>query len=240
MGNNAQDKTLIGVLGIVIAAAGGGATWLYKRFHYGDDGLNGFGRDRDGFDKDGFDKDGYDFDGLDSNKLDKLGFDKDGYDIDGYSRFQRDREGRDRDGYYQNGFNDSGLDRMGRKKDYYLSQVKMIDEYLEEAKNQMKSPGGKFEYALHQIRIGLEKATRCIAEHYRGTPYSSESDNLLHTIDACATVLSPELIDNLHGARKTCNPLQHEHDDITCEYKAVDFARHVLEDTSVVIRQFSA
>ena len=87
MGNNAQDKTLIGVVGIVIAAAGGGATWLYKRFHYGDDGLNGFGRDRDGFDKDGFDKDGYDFDGLDSNKLDKLGFDKDGYDIDGYSTF---------------------------------------------------------------------------------------------------------------------------------------------------------
>jgi len=80
------DRTMPELHGFAVAALAGEP-------HFGADGYDRYGYNRDGFARDGYDCEDYDFDGYHRN----------GYDCDGYAR-----DGYDRHGYNRKGFNRDG------------------------------------------------------------------------------------------------------------------------------------
>lgn len=197
------------LIGLAVAAAGAlaaGGTYVYNNLLYDKDGYNKHGFDKDGYDRDGYDKDGYDRKGFDKDGFDCEGYDHEGFDKSGFNRFGVDREGynrngfdsegydrsgKDRQGYYKSGYNSEGLDRGGKSFDYYNDELQKIEDILKKAHGQMKS--GEFGYALHDIRIGLEKGVKCIIIHWRGD--SDIKKNLMTTLPSARIIrYSPETL----------------------------------------------
>lgn len=242
------NKTLIG---LAVAALAAGGTYVYNNLLYNKDGYNkhgfdkdGYGRDgydKDGFDRKGFDRDGFDCEGYDHEGFDKSGFNRFGVDREGYNRngFDRDgydRSGKDRLGYYKSGYNSEGLDRGGKSFDYYNEEIQKIEDILKKAHGQMKN--GEFGYALHDIRIGLEKGVKCIITHWKGDSFIKEKlDDNITVCKSCA-LLPRDFIEELYDAKNHCNPLQHD-TDVQKDYGQVHFTYKVLEELSDKIKAFT-
>ena len=212
-----------------------------KKFHYDEDGFNAYGYNKEGYNREGFNKKGYDKDGYDQE-----GYNQDGYDRNGYNQKGYDQEGYDRNGYDQDGynvigydcngydcygydvygFNKRGIDREGYNKEFYCKAFEETNDLLKKAKEQMRKKN--FDYALHDIRVGMEKCIKCLIYHY-------DSDSIASTLDKNITycknndLLDSELIKKLYAAKNICNKLQHDTDE-TIEYNTVHFCYKVLED----------
>lgn len=235
-----STKAILTVVGGIASLLGIDA--LTKRI-YGKDGYNMRGYDRDGYDRNGFDADGYDRDGRDQNGFDSEGYDLEGFDRDGYDRQKYNRDGRncfgyDRDGYDSEGYDRSGYDHFGYNKEgidrgkhdpsYYAEQIEEMATNQIKAKSQMKD--GNFKYALLEIRQGLERGVRCIAEHKKGTAYSKLADN----IDLCA--FDCDFHDKLVGAKNHCNDMIHEDIDKTFDqvYFCLMMLKEVIEALQII------
>lgn len=209
---------------------------------YNEDGFNNRGFNREGYDRDGYDKDGYNSAGYDRNGRDKDGYDKEGYDVAGYDvagydRDGRDRRGYDRRGYDKEGYDEDGFNSQGYKsngldcsdygKEYYMQKIKEAKELLQSAAREMKR--GELPYALHDIRIGLEKCIKCIIEHRIGEEYCEGT--LHHNIEVCSEheLFSDAFIEKLMSAKNHCNDAQHD-SDIEKGYNQVYFSYKVLEE----------
>lgn len=261
-----KNLVWIGLSAIGTAIITMGGTHIYKNHFYHKDGFNGKGYDREGYDREGFDKDGYDRQGFDRNGFncdgfncdgfnadgvdrygfnhdgfDKEGFDKLGYNHEGYNRkgFNRngyDRLGRDKDGYYKNGFNDEGLDRGGRNASFYQDKTKEIEKRLDKAHIQMKS--NEYEYAAHEIRIGLEIGIMCVLLHCMGDSF--EGNNLDKQITMCKdrNLLPRELIEDIYQAKKHCNPLQH-YSNVEKDYGQMHFSYKILSELKYRVESYT-
>ena len=231
-------KALIGLAVAVAGALVAGGTYVYNNLLYDKDGYNKHGFDKDGYDRKGFDRDGFDCEGYDHEGFDKSGFNRFGVDREGYNRngFDRDgydRSGKDRQGYYKSGYNSEGLDRGGKSFDYYNEELQKIEDILKKAHGQMKN--GEFGYALHDIRIGLEKGVKCIITHWKGDSFIKEKlDDNITVCKSCA-LLPRDFIEELYDAKNHCNPLQHD-TDVQKDYGQVHFTYKVLEELSDKIK----
>ena len=241
-----KEVSGLGIIGAFLTAA-----FLYSKFHYDKDGYNHYGYDKDGYDRDGYDKsgfdrlgynkDGFNSDGFNQDGYDAEGYDKRGLDKDGYNRHGRnidgfDRQGKDREGYFSNGYDISGIDRGGHTSIYYGDKYREIQEYLSKAKAQMKRE--EFGYALHDIRIGLEKGVKSVIAHFKGDRYIK--DSLDDNITFCKNngLVDKEFAEELYGAKNHCNALQHD-SLVHKEYNQVHFAYKVLEHLNDIILTFS-
>lgn len=161
---------------------------------------------------------------------------------DVFNYVERDRDGFDRSGkdwlgYYRNGYNDEGIDRGGFDREYYLHKAETIQTLLDEAHRQMKQ--NEFEYALLNIRKGLERGIRCVITHWAGKIYNDD-DNLIELIFICSKrcLFEDDYIDQLHHARKHCNDALHD-TETEKEYRQVYFAYKVLEDLMLIVKNIS-
>ena len=247
--SNIIKRIIIAVLGGT--AIGIGVNEADKHFHYYADGYNRLGYDREGYDRDGYNSSGYDKEGFDRNGFDEFGYDRYGYnskgfDCRGYDKNGRDSKGYDRsgydvEGYTRKGFDKQGYDRNGFDKSghthgYYNKVVLEIKNRNIEAHKQMKI--GKYEYALHDIRIGIEKGVKAVLAHAVGKGY--EDNKLFDNINICKDhrVFELEFIEKLHSARIHCNDTSHE--DCDKEYGQVYFCYKVLEELIEKLKDISA
>lgn len=245
-------KTLIGcIITFVVTVVTAVGTYVYNNFRRDEDGYNKQGFDKDGYDRNGYNKKGFDCKGYDREGFDCDGYDREEYDKSGFNRFGLDREGynkqgfdkegydrfgKDQQGYYKSGYNSEGLDRSGKSFDFYNEELQKIDDILKKAHGQMKS--GEFGYALHDIRIGLEKGVKCIIIHWKGD--SCIKKELDGNITVCKrdTLLPRDFIEELYDAKNHCNPLQHDA-EIQKDYGQVYFTYKVLEELSNKIKGFT-
>ena len=197
-----MKKGVLGLgIGVIVAAASTAASALHKKFHY----------DTEGYNRQGFDKDGYDREGYNKNGFDRFGYDKNGFDSDGFD---------------QNGYDIMGVDRSEHTCMYYADKYKEIRECLNKAKTQMKRE--EFGYALHDIRIGLEKGVKCVIAHFKGDEYISDSLDENITFCKYNGLIEREFVEELYDAKNHCNELQHD-SLVQKEYNQVYFAYKVLE-----------
>lgn len=248
--------TAVAIIGTIATTVG---MKIHKKHHYDENGYNGYGYDKDGFDKDGFAKDGFNKDGFDKNGFAKDGFnkygfdkdgfdkngfndkgiDKDGYDKEGYNRAGFNSYGVDREGYdkmgYKDGFNRQGIDQSGFSKKDYQNKIKEMQEKLTEAHTQMNQK--KFEYALHQIRIGLEIGVKCVICHLKGSKYIKDKLDSNITFCKYEDLLEEDFIEKLYGAKNHCNDMQHDN-NIEKTYNQVYFAYKTLEELMNKIQEF--
>ena len=110
--------------------------------------------------------------------------------------------------FVNKGYNKQGIDRSGKNQAFYVGEVKEMEELLLKAKRQMKTPEN-YAYALHDIRIILEKGTKCILSHWETSDFSTNMCDNINTCSAC-NLLSYSMVENLHKARIHCNGLQHD------------------------------
>ena len=222
-----KEKLFFAVVATALASAAAGGTYLYKQHHYGEDGYNGFGFDREGYDRKGFDKDGFDKDGYDTEGFHRdTQRDKDGYDRRGY-RDGFDRDGKDIDGFYRNGYNSNVVDRSDNSVEFYRGRSSEMHGKLQRAEARMKEQ--ELDYALHDIRIGLEIGVKCIILHL--VDESCVTDVLDDNITVCKRkeLLPRELIENLYDAKNHCNDEQHD-TGVFKTYGQVYFSFKVLEE----------
>lgn len=215
---------------------------IYKKNHFDKDGFNLLGFDKDGFDRNGYNNKGYnrygfDSSGYDKNGFNQYGFDKDGYDRFGFNKKGYNRKGYDRTGYDKYGYNQNGYDKNGYNKngldksdfsiDYYRDVLFEMKKLHSKAYEQMRKCA--YGYALHDIRIGLEKGVKCVISHLMGIPNmnSSLDDNI--TICKRYGLLDREFVEKLYDAKNHCNDAQHDN-NIKKEYNQVYFSYKVLEE----------
>ncbi|MBD5159247.1 MAG: hypothetical protein HDT23_03270 [Ruminococcus sp.] len=90
-------------------------------------------------------------------------YDNNYYDEDGYNKKGYDREGYDRKGYNKKGYDRNGYDINSYNRSYYSQKKSEMSVLLNDANNQMKQH--RIDFALMQIRIGLEKGIKCVLLH---------------------------------------------------------------------------
>ena len=238
-----MNKTIKNVLSILVGfgSAIGLINEVDKRVRYRDDGFNRLGRDRMGYDREGYDCDGYDKEGYNRAGFNREGYDRSGYNADGFDRNRYNREGRDfrgfdkqgydyegfdRKGYDYQGYDRVGLDRSGHSKDYYMRKTQEMLGNSKSALRQMKDK--HFEYALRDIRVGIEKGIKLTLAHKLGKGY--ENNKLNYNIDICSqnNIFTPDFIGELKSAKNHCNDAAHE--DCEKEYGQVFFCYRVLEE----------
>ena len=182
--------------------------------------------DADGYDTDGFDKNGYDREGFDRRGYNRRGLDRDGYNKSGYKN-GFDRSGHNRYGYLRTGYNDDGIDVSGKNTAFYFNEVNRMTEQISRAKKQMDI--GEFDYALSDIRVGLEIGAKAFIRHYVG--YRSIKDKLYDNLNICKKYLPEYFYDKLQSARHQCSPTQHDTEERgNKSYKQVYFAWKTLEE----------
>lgn len=188
------------------------------------------------YDENGYDKDGYDRNGYDRNGYDKNGYNRNGYNIDGYDKSGYNIFGYNRNGYDRNGYDKDGYDRSYNSRDFYLKEYNEINNLLDRAKKQMKN--SEFSYALHDIRIGLEKGVKCVISHLCAEEF--QKNTLDDNITYCKynNLLERDFIERLYSAKNHCNSLQHDN-DCTKSYNQVHFAYKVLEELSNIVLEYS-
>ena len=231
-----------------LASALGIANEVDKHINYGEDGFNRLGRDRMGYDRNGYDKSGYDRQGYNKSGYDREGYDRSGYNVDGFDRNRYNREGRnsrgfdkngydcegfDRKGYDYQGYDRSGNDRSGHSKVYYTRKIQEMRENCDSAHRQMKD--NHFEYALRDIRVGIEKGVKAALAHTLGKGY--ENNTLNQNIDICSrkNIFPNDFVEKLKGAKKHCNASAHE--DCDKEYNQVHFCYKVLRELTDVLQK---
>lgn len=196
---------------------------VYDNNHYDEDGYN-----KKGYDKNGYDRNGYYINGYDKKGYDRNGYDKNGYDINGY-----DINGYDKKGYDINGYDINGYDVSLNDRSYYKQKVKEMSQLLNDANHQMKCK--RMDFALMQIRIGLEKGTKCLLLH--NVEYCSPDEHTLNSnLNMCKDkyLLDNELISKLFEVKKYCN------DNISStEYNKAYFCCKVFEEFIEEIKSFS-
>lgn len=169
----------------------------------------------------------YDADGYDTDGFDKNGYDREGFDRRGYNRRGFDRSGHDRYGYLRTGYNDDGIDVSGKNTAFYFNEVNRMTEQISRAKKQMDI--GEFDYALSDIRVGLEIGAKAFISHYVG--YRRIKDNLNDNLNICKKYLPEYFCDKLQSARRQCNPTQHDTEERGKKsYNQVYFAWKTLEE----------
>lgn len=179
------------------------------------------GFDEDGFDKNGYDREGYDRDGFNRNRLDRNGYDKAGYK-NGF-----DRTGHNRYGFLKSGYNDEGFDVSGYDTPFYFNEVSRMSEQIVRAKRQMDI--NEFDYALNDIRVGLEIGAKNFIRHYIGKQKLKET--LYDNLKTCRRYLPENLYDRLQSARHQCSPTQHDTDERgNKSYNQVYFAWKTLDE----------
>jgi hypothetical protein len=243
-----MDKSVLGFIAAT-AAVVATAVGAYGKFHY-DDGYNwyGHGYDKEGYDqegynefgfnKQGYNRRGYNRQGFNKHGYDIEGYDKSGYDKDGFNRHGRncegyDRQGKDSSGYFRNGYNSNGEDRGGKTFSFYENECQEIQKFLDKAYGQMNKK--EFAYALHDIRICLEKEIKCVIYHRKGRDYvkSTLDDNI--TFCKNENILEREFIEKLYDAKNHCNALQHD-TEISKEYNQVYFTYKVCEEFLEIVK----
>ena len=189
-----------------LASALGIANEVDKHINYGENGFNRLGRDRMGYDRNGHDKSGYNKSEYDREEYDCEGFDRKGYDYQGYDR--------------------SGNDRSGHSKIYYTRKIQEMRENCDSAHREMKEY--HFEYALRDIRVGIEKGVKAALAHTLGKGY--ENNTLKQNIDICSqkNIFPNDFVEKLKGAKNHCNASAHE--DCDKEYNQVYFCYKVLRE----------
>lgn len=215
-----MNKIIIAIRAVLTGAIGGvvsGGKFIYNKFHYDEDGFNLFGFDKEGYDRNGYDKSGYDRQGYDQSGYDKTGFNQSGFD----------KEGFDQSGYDKNGYNKSGLDKGNLSVNDYRKILFEMNELHNKAYNQMKK--GDYGYALHDIRIGLEKGVKCVISHLIGSFNMNNSldDNI--TICKNSGLLERDFVEKLYNAKRHCNDAQHD-SNVKKEYNQVYFSYKVFEE----------
>lgn len=182
--------------------------------------------DAEGYDEDGYNKDGFDRSGFDHEGYNRRGIDRDGYNRAGYKN-GFDRSGHNRDGFLRTGYNDNGIDVSGRNTAFYFNEVSRMTEQITRAKKQMAI--GEFDYALNDIRVGLEIGAKSFIRHYLGDRYLK--DNLCKDLKVCKKYLPDNFYDRLQSARHQCSPTQHDTEERGNKaYNQVYFAWKTLEE----------
>ncbi len=182
--------------------------------------------DADGYDTEGFDKNGYDREGFDRRGYNRRGLDRDGYNKSGYKN-GFDRSGHNRYGYLITGYNDDGIDVSGKNTAFYFNEVHRMTEQISRAKKQMDI--GEFDYALSDIRVGLEIGSKAFIRHYVG--YQCIKDKLYDNLEICKKYLPVDFCEKLQRARQQCSPAQHDTEERgNKSYNQVYFARKTLEE----------
>ena len=210
----------------------------YDKEGYNKEGYDKYGYNKEGYDKNGYNKRGYDAYGYDKegyyeDGYNKEGYDKYGYNKRGYDAYGYDKEGYDEYGYNIEGYDKNGYDFSGNTKEYYIYKYNEMVDLLKKAKQQMNQ--NEFSYALHDIRIGLEKGIKCIILHLDGKDASSET--LDKNICYCKNneLIDKEFCELLFSAKNICNSLQH---DSNCEknYNDVYFSYKILEKLANMVK----
>lgn len=182
--------------------------------------------DDDGYDADGFNKYGYDRDGFDRDGYDRSGLNQDGYNRAGYKN-GFDRSGHNRCGYLKTGYNDLGLDVSGKRTAFYFQEVGRMNDQITRAKKQMDIR--EFDYALNDIRVGIEIGVKNLIRHYLGE--GKIHDNLYDNLSICKRYLPSNFYDRLQSARHHCSPTQHDTEERgNKNYNQVYFAWKTLEE----------
>lgn len=164
--------------------------------------------DADGFDVDGFDKNGYDREGYDREGFNRHRLDRDGYNKAGYKN-GFDRTGHNRYGFLRTGYNDAGFDVSGLDTPFYFNEVSRMTDQIARAKKQMDI--NEFDYALNDIRVGLEIGVKSFIRHYPGE--KKLRGTLYDDLKGCRKYLPENFYDRLQSARHQCSPTQHDTDE---------------------------
>lgn len=113
------------------------------------------------------------------------------------------------------------------KAAFYFNEVHRMTEQISRAKKQMDI--GEFDYALSDIRVGLEIGSKAFIRHYVG--YQCIKDNLCDNLNICKKYLPVDFYDKLQSARRQCNPTQHDTEERGKKsYNQVYFAWKTLEE----------
>jgi len=188
------DKRIVGIVTVTAGSLVAGS-YLFKKFHYGDDGFNSFGYDIYGYDMNGYDRYGYDM-----NKM----------------------------------------DRSSLSFEFYANQYLEMKGLLNKAYQQIKKE--EFDYALRDIRIGLEKGIKCVIYHWKGKSYLQDSLDKNITFCKCFNLLAIDFIKKLYNVKNYCNLSQHDtNHDINAEkeYNQIYSAYGVLEEFMSIVKQFT-
>lgn len=154
-------------------------------------------------------------------------YDADGYDTEGFDKNGFDRSGHNRYGYLITGYNDDGIDVSGKKAAFYFKEVHRMTEQISRAKKQMDI--GEFDYALSDIRVGLEIGSKAFIRHYVG--YQCIKDKLYDNLKICKKYLPVDFYEKLQHARQQCSPAQHDTEERgNKSYNQVYFAWKTLEE----------
>lgn len=187
----------------------------YHRDGYNDEDFDRDGFDRDGYNHKGFDRSGRDKRGYDQNGRNEAGYDRRGYDIEGYDNhgFAEDgfnREDLDCDGFNRHGYNVAGIDRNRKCKEVYEKLFVLLHGYLQKAFTLHKK--GEYAYALYEARRVLEETLEQFITHYLGESMLGKTPE--ENINICyhKRLLSEDVAQSLHSARRQCNKDPHEID----------------------------
>lgn len=226
----------VGLAGTVVAATIGAGIFLYKTYHFDEEGFNGFGFNRLGRDRDGFDRDGYDADGYDRMGFDREGWDRDGFSQSGFDKMGFDRSGFDRQGFDRNGYYCDGIDRSGISRQEAERIIHEVENLKDKAWLEMKSHG--FREALTNIRTGLDHCIILMLKHCSGRDYDSYNCSLQDRINKCQFygLFSDEDISKLQEARRQSNSIHKLKLDM--EFNEVYFCYKTLEELIEMARQY--
>lgn len=137
------------------------------------------------------------------------------------------------------GYNIKGLDRSNYSREYYSRIVSEMIGKHDTAYRQMKLDN--YNYALHDIRIGIEMGIKASLAHKLGKGYE---DNWLRiNIKICLEheIFTKEFIKKIQSAVGHCNDVLHYNDPERSvkEYRQVHFCYKVLEELTEQVRNLT-